>query len=88
MSEKQPNALRLADELNNGCVNLRTVMNPAATELRRLHGVNVELLAMLQKIADSGDWYCSALEFNHNVDGNELEIELLALIAKATKSQE
>lgn len=36
---KQPEALRLADALEAGNCSLRTVMNPAAAELRRLHAI-------------------------------------------------
>lgn len=37
MNKQQPKALRLADELEAGNCSLRTVMHPAAAELRRLH---------------------------------------------------
>lgn len=45
MTYKQPEALRLADELEAGNCRLRTVMHPAASELRRLHAENAALLA-------------------------------------------
>ena len=54
MNEKQPEALRLANELCCGNVNLRTVMFPAAAELRRLHCVNSELLEALQALMSDG----------------------------------
>lgn len=41
---EQPEALRLADELE-----MWTLGEPAAIELRRLHAVNTELLEALQK---------------------------------------
>ena len=31
---------------------------------------------LLRRILDSGDFYLSALEFNHNVDGEEVEREI------------
>ena len=54
MNEPKPLALRLADEMesNGECMN-------AATELRRLHAVNQELLEALEKLArlGNGDHY-------------------------------
>ena len=58
----QPEALRLATKLNdlNSCVKQTLVFDEAATELRRLHEVNVELLAALNNILigmeASGGW--------------------------------
>ena len=50
MSEsKQPEALRLADELE---AQADTYDSAAAEELRRLHALNTELLYALQWIAD------------------------------------
>ena len=49
MSDKQPEAMRLADELDR--VYGYPDTNAAATELRRLYEVNQALLAALQKIA-------------------------------------
>ena len=46
MSDKQPEALRLADELDR--VYGYPDTNAAATELRRLHEVNQELLGALR----------------------------------------
>ena len=46
MSDKHPEALRLADELDR--VYGYPDTNAAATELRRLHAVNQELLEALQ----------------------------------------
>ena len=43
MTYKQPEALRLAYELEAGNCSLRTVMHPAAAELRRLHAENALL---------------------------------------------
>ena len=47
---KEPKALRLAKKLEEGYVAHETVLYPAAEELRRLHGVNVELLAALKTV--------------------------------------
>ena len=56
----QPEALRLADELE-----MWTKGEPAAAELRRLHEVNTELLAALEKLARLGNG-----ETYGNSDGN------------------
>ena len=56
MSEKQPEALRLSDELEAGNCRLRTVMHPAAAELRRLHKQNSELLEALRMNAQALAW--------------------------------
>ena len=55
----QPEALRLAVRLERGYVAHTTVLYPAAAELRRLHEVNQELLAALEKLArlGNGDHY-------------------------------
>ena len=45
----QPEALRLADELE-----MWTLGEPAAAELRRLHAVNQELLEALKKVLATG----------------------------------
>ena len=52
MTDKQPEALRLADllEINDTPLNMT-----AATELRRLHEVNAELVEALMNIAQSTD---------------------------------
>ena len=47
----EPEALRLAERLEQGYVAHETVLYPAATELRRLHAVNVDLLAALKAIS-------------------------------------
>ena len=56
MSEKQPEALRLADELEAGNCRLRTVMHPAAAELRRLHAQNAQILEALRMNAQALSW--------------------------------
>lgn len=56
MSEKQPEALRLADELEAGNCRLRTVMHPAAAELRRLHAQNAQILEALRMNAQALAW--------------------------------
>ena len=52
---KQPNALRLADCLDDVTCN---TPHPAAAELRRLHSVNTELGAALRRLIS----YCNTLE--------------------------
>jgi hypothetical protein len=44
----QPEALRLAEKLEQGYVAHTTVLYPAAAELRRLHELNQELLVALK----------------------------------------
>lgn len=56
MSEKQPEALRLADELEAGNCRLRTVMHPSAAELRRLHAQNAKILEALRMNAQALAW--------------------------------
>ncbi len=45
----QPEALRLAEKLEQGYVAHTTVLYPAAAELRRLHESNQELLVALKE---------------------------------------
>jgi len=63
----QPEALRLADKMSsyNLCSGYAWHCHKAAAELRRLHEVNQELLAALEKLArlGNGDHY-------GNSDGN------------------
>jgi len=61
----QPEALRLAEKLEQGYVTQATVLYPAAAELRRLHAVNQEMLAALEKLARLGNG-----EHYGNSDGN------------------
>jgi hypothetical protein len=71
----QPEALRLADELE-----MWTKGEPAAAELRRLHEVNQELLAALEKLARLGNG-----EHYGNSDGNMIA---RAAIAKGEKQND
>ncbi len=70
----QPEALRLADSLEELYARTLTATR-AAAELRRLHGVNVELLAALEKLARLGNG-----DHFGNSDGNMIA---RAAIAKA-----
>ena len=68
---KQPEALRLADQIEN-MIWLQTKDVVAfATELRRLHALNAELLEAL-KLEMSDEWEC-----------NSYHPKLVATIAKA-----
>lgn len=49
MVDKNPEALRLADCLDDGHCSLRNALHPAATELRRLHAENLQLRAALEQ---------------------------------------
>ncbi len=62
MTNKQPEALRLADWIERGNYNHEDVTK-AAAELRRLHEVNAELVEVLRKISMGGDprWADDAL---------------------------
>jgi hypothetical protein len=51
MSTQQPEALRLADELEQGTYLLSVERDVTAAELRRLHSVNAELLEALREIS-------------------------------------
>jgi len=64
----QPETLRLADEMesNGECMS-------AAAELRRLHEVNQELLAALEKLARLGNG-----EHYGNSEGNMIAREAIA----------
>lgn len=68
MSEKQPEALRLAGQLESG----EPVTGSAAAKLRRLHEVNQGLLEALQKAVRYGGLF------------PDLKAEADAAIAKAT----
>ena len=53
MTDKQTEAQRLARELEAGNCSLRTVMHPAAAELRRLHAQNAQILEALRMNAQA-----------------------------------
>ena len=73
MSDKQPEALRLAEHLER----FRSFPDDqAAAELRRLHAVNQELLEALQKIAGN--------TYDEWTNGAEAGRIARAAIAKAT----
>jgi hypothetical protein len=65
MTDKQPEALRLADGLEQGFQtgSISAQLDQAAAELRRLHEVNAELVEVLRKISMGGDprWADDAL---------------------------
>ena len=75
----QPEALRLADWLDETETEYLEPLNHVAAELRRLHALNQELLEALQKLAKlgNGDRY-------GNSDGNMIA---RAAIAKAEGQQ-
>ena len=64
MTDKQPNALRLADALDVGIYDaaMARTMDQAAAELRRLHALNEALRAdaeryrWLRDVASGSDW--------------------------------
>ena len=79
MTDKQPEALWLADWLDDDACDLQTPRD-AAAELRRLHEVNAVLLEALDKLArlGNGDRYGNSI-------GNTIAQEA---IAKATGEQQ
>jgi hypothetical protein len=101
---KQPEALRLADALERGecyesqpCsvygwVGSDDPTSDAATELRRLHAVNAELLEALQALLESERSNSSEI-VGRDVDGHPLNaagvarVQARAAIAKATGEQ-
>lgn len=50
MTDKQPEALRLADDLDGACNGPLDFKHKAAAELRRLHEVNAELVEALEYV--------------------------------------
>lgn len=57
----EPEALRLAERLEQGYVAHETVLYPAAAELRRLHESNQELLSVLKEAFDVCIWPSATL---------------------------
>ena len=77
MSDKQPEALRLADELD-AMFGATEIDERVTAELRRLNEVNHELLEALQSVLDNcldSEWLCAA------------HAKARAAIAKATGEQ-
>ena len=64
MTQKQPEALRLADALKDykSAINHATVSVEAATELRRLHALNADLLEALKAIEARITYYAGLAE--------------------------
>ena len=73
MTQKQPEALRLADDLD--AYHTRSIHREAAAELRRLHALNAELLEAW-KLEMSDEWEC-----------NSYHPKLVAAFAKAEGEQ-
>lgn len=46
--------------------------------------VHDQLISILGEILPSGEWYMSALEFNHGVDGEELHQRASKIFEKVT----
>ena len=76
MSNKQPEALRLADDLETLRMNTAT-NDQAAAELRRLHAVNQALLEALQSILDM----CNEDSHARDYASRETEIRGTAIVA-------
>ena len=76
MSDKQPEALRLADDLETLRMNTAT-NDQAAAELRRLHAVNQALLEALQSILDM----CNEDSHARDYASRQTEIRGTAIVA-------
>ena len=81
MSDKQPEALRLADEIDR--VYGYPDTNAAATELRRLHEVNQELQEALEEALKALEEALKLIELVMPIEG-DVTREARAAIAKAT----
>ena len=84
MTDKQPEALRLADNLDELDEQFLTtgLCGEAAAELRRLHEVNAELVEACKAMAEDG-WLL------HGTEGmDEAQQKVYAAIAKATGEQQ
>ena len=83
MTDKQSKALWLADELEKYTYDFEW-HSTAAAELRRLHGVNAELVEALDEVR------CDIRHMlkGHFVHLKDVEEELSAAIAKATGEQQ
>jgi hypothetical protein len=77
MTDKQPEALRLADWIERGNYNHEDVTK-AAAELRRLHEVNAELVEALQEVARANSSQVATI----------FAIRAKAAIVKATGEQQ
>ncbi len=84
MTDKQPEALRLADILEKILRPAGIHKHHAAAELRRLHEVNVELVEALKDIRDNYD--CD--EDAHKYGSRCRSCVARAAIAKATGGQQ
>jgi hypothetical protein len=80
MTDKQPETLRLADELEYPDVPLA---NEAAAELRRLHEVNAELVGVLNILASWNDG-----EVGPHMDEPYAAFMSRDVLAKATGEQQ
>lgn len=88
MTNKQPEALRLADGLEQGFQtgSISAQLDQAAAELRRLHEVNAELVEALKAFDDAAKDSKSIIGFS----GKALPLlkKARAAIAKATGEQQ
>jgi hypothetical protein len=81
MTDKQPEALRLADLLDYAVGIEGYVRDEAAAELRRLHEVNAELVLLLE------DWMDTFSEYAEEGDAS-LVVFTQEAITKATGEQQ
>jgi len=83
MTDKQPDALRLAEQLSKEIVrtvHLDLMHHQAAAELRRLHEVNAELVETLAEIAEWTERYTTP--------GHPISTVARAALAKVTGEEQ
>ncbi len=89
MTDKQPEALRLAKELDCFRINDETLLATTA-ELRRLHEVNAELVEALKNAAEEieswGAYASPYFQNKHDLAGSVAVVH--AVITKATGEQQ
>lgn len=97
MIEKQTEALRLAECVEDLTFTTHTQATQAAAELRRLHEVNVELLEALEKMIEPVDGaecrtdhhgYCQSHFLDDVNDGGCRVANARSVIAKATGAKQ
>jgi hypothetical protein len=90
MTDKQPEALRLANAIDLGRPRLVLDCIDAAAELRRLHEVNAELVEALKNAAEEieswGAYASPYFQNKHDLAGSVAAVH--AVIAKATGEQQ
>jgi hypothetical protein len=82
MTDKQPEALRLADALEQDARGYEPVTD-AANELRRLQSVNVELLEALKEAYKKLEWFTNSYPCDLAVSEDEFFANITSALLKA-----